>query len=411
MDYRVAFLAPLFLWLGTGTTTRQAPPIDPPRAVAPRSDAEEYAAVNNAFGLKLFAELRAKDGNVLFSPYGLTTALAVPYAGSRGDTAEQMRRAVGFPEQDRLYAAQRAWADALAPAKRGRQFELSSASGLWTQTPFRVEKDFALKLRDSLDVQVAGLDMAGNPEAAAREVNEWVAGRTRNMIRTVVTPDALGSSRSLLVSAACLKAGWEYPFEKVFTAKAPFRTRGGGAVETDYLKQTAELDYGEEKGVQFVSLPYRGGLRMFVVLPRTTDGLGAVEPTLTPANLARWSGELRPHNVELSLPKVRIAVDTELCAPLAALGLSAAFTKDANFSGFGDAAGVHLGPVVHRAWVAFHEAGTDAAAATISPLGTTSVPEPKPKAEVVADRPFVFLIQDVKTGTILFLGRVADPRR
>lgn len=422
----VAVLAPVALWL-CGLATLPSPRPEPQQSEPPRlepqrpepsraspkvarADVEEYVSGNNEFAVKLYAQLQPKGGNLFFSPYGLTTALAIPYSASRGDTTTQIRRAVGFrPAPDRVGRVYKALAADLSAESRDDAYDLRTATGLWTQTPFAIDKARSEQLRGEFRVHIGSLDFAGAPSEAARGVNEWVAAETRDKIRAVVTADSVADTQCLLVSSVYLRAAWVSPFEKEFTSAATFRLATGRTVEASFMKQTEDFDYLEEENLQAVSLPYRGGLRMVVLLPARPDGLPALERKFTSANLARWLSGMKGRQVDLSIPRVRVAAATALNDPLSSLGMPLAFTDRADFSGLAGTSPLRLGQVVHRAWVEMSEAGTDAAAATAAGLEPSWMGPAKKQAVFRADHPFMFLIQDVKTGVILFVGRVSDP--
>jgi serpin B len=238
-------------------------------------------------------------------------------------------------------------------------------------------------------------------DAAARRINDWVSGRTRERIKGIVSPDMFNANTTLvLANALHFKAAWRNAFEPRITKERPFTLASGEKVDVPFMAQTEHVGYAEKDGAVAVELPYEGGrFSMVVILPAE----GA--PAAIPDGLL---GALKVANVSVFLPRFRIESGFNLKETLAAMGMTAAFTGDADFSGIDGTRNLFISVVAHKAFIAVDEAGTEAAAATAIVMELKG--EPGAPKVFRADRPFLFLIRDRKSGTILFLGRVADPR-
>jgi serpin B len=377
---------------------------------APAEDVRVVAEGNNAFGFDLYQALRAQAerGNLFFSPYSLSSALAMAYAGARGETAAQMAQALHFDlPHDQRHAAYNALDLALTMPGGEGAFTLRAANSLWGQADFTFRPDFL----DTLAVNYgAGLRLADFKDEAAREqarqaINAWVARETEDKITElfkpgVLTPDA----RLVLANALYFQGLWETPFAPE-SPQAPFTLRGGEVISVTTMGRRAMTPYAAGDDYQAVALPYQGGRAEMLVLVPTGD-LAAFEQTLSAERLSEIVAALEPQDVKLYLPRFSFASELSLAQTLAALGMADAFDEQrADFSGMTDEARLVLRHVAHQAVVAVDELGTEAAAATGIVAEIVSMP-----TEVRADKPFVFVIRDKPTGTVLSVGRVVDPR-
>jgi serpin B len=274
------------------------------------------------------------------------------------------------------------------------------ANAVWAQRGGALLPAYVELLRGTYGAPPELVDFA-TPEPVAARINAWVAERTRERIKDIVNADMFTpDTRLVLVNALWFKAAWEHPFTARVTKERPFTLASGQQVSVPFMAQTASFAYAEMDGAQAVELPYEGGrFSMVLVLPASG------EPRAVPAGLLE---ALEECSVGVYLPRFRIETAYRLDDTLKAMGMSAAFGRDADFSGMNGRKDLFVGLVAHKAFVAVDEAGTEAAAATAIVMMRGAAPAKT--AEFRADRPFLFLIRDAKTGTILFLGRVSDPR-
>jgi serpin B len=388
---------------------------------APRPEARAAGEATTRFAVDLYGALRGDEqGNLFFSPTSLSTALAMTREGARGETAAELDRALHLPAERRA-AGQAALLEALRPRevsewdeegheRRLPAYELSVANALWGQQGAPFAATFTATLEAQYGAPLERLDFK-DVDAARARINGWVAERTRQRIKDVVPegtprPDA----RLVLANAILYAAAWREPFQEEATKDAPFHAPGGD-VQARLMRRVDHLGYAQDDAVQVVSIPYRGGATSFVlVLPRERDGLAAVEAGLTAEKLAGWVGALKDVKVDVRLPRFEVTTAFEARAALEALGVKRAFDADAaDFSGMLESEELCVGAVLHKAYVAVDEAGTEAAAATVV-IASLGLPPPETPVEVVADHPFLFLIRHDPTGAVLFMGRLATPK-
>jgi serpin B len=388
-------------------------------ALAPAWAAEPAAAgpqpaadANNRFGLDLYARLRDQPGNVFFSPYSIETALAMTSAGARGATEEQMARVLHLPADAR--ARHDAFADlikrTLADAGPGRP-TLRVANRLFGAPGYAWRPEFLELTAARYAAGLETVDFPGNTAAARTTINSWVAGQTEQKIPNLLGPtDINAATRMVLVNAIYFHGDWLHGFKKESTNPAgQFHVAAGQDVKVPMMHQMAGFRYGESADWQALEMPYKGGdLAMVVLLPRKADGLAEVEKQLTPEQLATVLGGLKQESVMVNLPRFRIESRFDLGGTLQQMGMTDAFTAQADFSGMSETKLV-ISKVIHQAYVDVDEKGTEAAAATAVVAKTPGPVGPQPKL-FQADHPFLALIRDNRTGAVLFLGRVANPK-
>jgi serpin B len=383
---------------------------------AHKGEADAVAVVkgNNEFAFQLYARLRTQEGNLFFSPYSISTALAMTYAGARGDTADEMARTLHFAlPPDQLHLAFARVMDELNGAGRKRHFELHVANALWAQKGYPFRPDFTRRVKESYQAECRELDFAGATEKARQTINGWVEKKTKDRIKELFKAGVLDADTLLvLTNAIYFKAGWEHIFYKPATRKEEFRlTTKRKLKDAPMMHQSEEFRFFDGGHFQLLELPYaRGELSMVVLLPKKVDGLDGLEKTLSATRLVDWLKQAKVYQVTVSLPKFKVTSEFSLNQVLSALGMKLAFTDRADFSGMTRSQKLMISAVVHKAFVAVDEKGTEAAAATGVAIKPTSAPAPRPRATFKADHPFVHLILDHRTGSVLFMGRVTNPR-
>jgi len=475
---------------------------------------------NNAFAFEVYGKLKGQEGNLFLSPYSISTALAMTYAGARGNTEAEMAKAMHFDlGQEGLHGAYKGLIGTLnGGAKANGGYELSVANALWAQKDYAFRKEYFDLVRGNYGAGVENLDFAGATEEARKAINAWVEKETKDKIRELIKPGVLNAAtRLVLTNAIYFKGKWEYPFEAKQTRDGEFTVAEGKKTTAPMMNQTKEFKYWEGDGVQVLELPYataeaaggeqppmtimpgrmicspeckaklqanydtmqqcpvckkaqcsvackmcikcarekgvcevcgkklrsgmegrprrepaggglekmrqgdtggapvaRGaaaesGLSMVIVLPKETDGLGKVEEVLTAAKVEEWIGKLRSERVAVSLPKFKMTSEFGLRDVLSGMGMKDAFVYGkADFSGMDGSHELYIGAVIHKAYVDVNEEGTEAAAATAVVMDAGAAPAP-PK-EFKADHPFFFVIRDRNTGSVLFVGRVVEPK-
>jgi serpin B len=365
---------------------------------------------NTRFALDLYHTQRDVCGNLFLSPYNISAALAMAYAGARGSTAAQMARTLHFDvESHGLHPAFGALEARVAELGREDAVRLRVANRLWPHRDCRLLDEYVTLVHQYYNVSTTPLDYL-RPEAARQTINAWAEEQTCGRIRDLIPSGSLTSLTRLVLSTCIYFQGqWASRFRLRFTRRAPFWVTPDGAVPAQMMAQTHDFGYRETGDLQVIELPYAGGLSMIVLLPRARDGLEALEAALTVENLRLWTAGLSPCTVELFLPRFMITCTVQLDAALEALGMIDAFSEQADFSAMDGTRRLYISAALHKAFVKVNEEGTEASAATALVLAE-GLPPPGPPI-FRADHPFLFLIRDHQTESILFLGRVANPQQ
>ncbi|MGI5864097.1 MAG: serpin family protein [Myxococcales bacterium] len=392
---------------------------DLPRAVAPSvpaSDAAELTRGNQAFAVDLYKSLREPGRNLLTSPHSVSVALAMAWAGARGETESQMASALHFTlPQARLHAAMNALDQALnsrgqgATGHDGEPFRLRVVNAAWGQSTYQFEQPYLDTLAVNYGAGLNLLDFAGDPEASRLTINDWVAFQTEDRILDLLPSGSITPlTRLVLTNAVYFSAAWAEPFDPANTADAPFTLLDGTRISVPTMNATEALRYAEGEGYKAVELPYDGNeLAMVAIVP--TGDFTAFEDSLDGAGLSAIFAALAERDTELSMPRFTFEWDSSLVQALGGLGMTAPFSGQADFSGInGGREPLYISDVIHKTFIGVDEKGTEAAAATAVIVAGRGAPtEP---ASMKLDRPFLFAIRDLQTGGLVFLGRVVDPR-
>ena len=409
-------------------------------AMTPRvlAQSPEVAPAINQFGLDLLRIQPSANtpGNLLLSPYSIEAALAMAWTGADGVTRDEMRRVLHFAGNDAavvnafsaLARELRAISGASPtsaeiPGQKGipvPRVDLSVANRLFAQSGFAVQPEFIRGLRDDFGAPLEELDFSHAPEPSRRKINDWVADQTHRRITDLVPAGALNEmTRLVLANAIYLKAPWMTPFEPEATKPEAFWVGGSVGNRVPTMQQQDDFHFGKRSGYSAIALPYEGGaLQFLILLPDERNGLARFERIVTPALLAECT-RLPSCDVVLHLPRFKLEPPSmPLGSLLKRLGMTTASDQPPGSADFSRMAQrkpneyLCVSEVIHKAWLALDEAGTEAAAATATVMMVgCAVPSPRPPPiEVRVDHPFLFAIQHVPSGACLFLGRVEDPR-
>jgi serpin B len=383
---------------------------------ASAADLAELVGGNTDFSFDLYQALRTeRDGNFLYSPYSISLALAMAYAGSRGETERQMAGTLHFSlPQERLHPAFNTLAQELdsrsadAGGMDGHGFRLNVANALWGQEDYRFRLEYFDLLAANYGAEMRHLDFASE-ETARTAINDWVSQHTEGRIEGLVPADVLdASTRLVLTNAVDFKAAWARQFDPRRTQYGVFHLLDGSSVMARMMHQAELFAYTEGPDYQAVELPYDGHEIAMVILLPAQGRFEEVESSLDAGGVEAMLDGLAEREVSLALPRFEFEAGFDLEAVLAAMGMPQAFTAQADFSGMNSEGELFIGDVIHRATISVGEAGTEATGATAVVVPTTG--EAMEVMTVTVDRPFLFLIRDLQTGTMLFLGRVVDPR-
>ncbi len=390
--------------------------------MAATSDQAEAVRGNNAFAIELYGQLRNRNGNLFFSPESISTALAMTYAGARADTAAEMAKTLHFTlPPGQLHPVMGALLRDRNAAHDG--YQLKEADALWVQKGYSLLPEFLKLNKDNYEAGLNQVDFKGAAEASRQTINLWVEQRTENKIRELLQPGVLGpDTRLVLTNAIYFKGDWEKQFKKEDTKDEDFHLFAAQPIKTPLMHMTKGFNYFDGGSFQALEIPYKNKeLSMIILLPKAMEGLSEFEQSLSPANMQQFLDQLRPaREVIVTMPKFKIEAQFSLGDTLKAMGMKKAF--DANMADFTGMASrktmqrdgtFSISAVIHKAYVDVSEQGTEAAAATAVVGHAVSGHHARPNPPIIfrADHPFMFLIRDDRSGSILFIGRVANPSR
>jgi serpin B len=378
------------------------------------NDTQELNAGNTAFGLDLYQALRDGEGNLFFSPYSISLALAMTYAGARGETQQQMAQTLHFTlSQDVLHNAFNALDLDLASRgeeideQEGEPFRLNIANSIWGQQGYEFLPEFLDTLAMNYGAGLRIVDYIKATEEARLTINQWVSDQTEDKIKDLIKPGILNDlTRLVLANAIYFNAGWFFPFDEEGTHDGPFYLINGGPIQVPMMFQQETFRYSGGDGYQVIELLYVGQEIAMVILLPEQGMFEAFEKGLTSERLSKILDDVSYQSVALTMPRFEYESEFSLKETLIKMGMRAPFTE-ADFSGMDGTRDLFISEVVHKAFVSVDEKGTEAAAATAVIIALSSAPSTP--VEMTVDRPFIYMIRDLKTGTILFMGRVLNP--
>jgi serpin B len=391
-----------------------------PRISSPEvneGDITTLVSGNSAFAFDLYQALKEEDGNLFYSPYSISLALAMTYAGARGETEQQMADTLHFIlSQDRLHPAFNSLDIELGQRGEGAEgkdeegFRLNIVNAIWGQEGYEFLSEFLDVLAENYGAGLRLLDFTGAPGESRITINDWVSDQTEGRIEDLIPQGLIDEeTRLVLTNAIYFNAAWRYPFEEYDTRDGTFHLLGGGEVTVPMMRQTKSFSYAEGDGYQAVELLYDGReISMVILLPRSGE-FEAFEKSLNAQEVDAIIKNMEYDRVVLKMPRFEFESSFRLRETLAAMGMpDAFFYGNANFSGMTGNRDLFIADVVHKAFVSVSEERTEAAAATSAVAPTARIGPPPEIIEVTVDRPFVFLIRDIPTNTVLFVGRIVD---
>ena len=368
---------------------------------------------NNRFAFSLYNKLRLGDtGNLFYSPFSISTALAMTYAGARGETALQMSKTLNFPTGGNFHREYRNMLQKICSGKVN-SITLDIANGLWAQKDFTFLDSYFDLVKTNFGSELRNVDFKdpGEREATRHEINTWVEKITREKIKDLLDPTNLDSStRLVLVNAIYFYGNWALPFAKNSTRPGDFFSTGDNTLKVPFMNRTGRYSFFENTAMKVIELPYKdNAASMLIFLPNEKEGLDKFENSFNYKFYTEAVTSFQMAEVSLSLPKFKTGKRICLEDILAKMGMPFAFSPlKADFSGMTGKNDLYISGVIHQAFINVDEKGTEAAAATavVMAKGAARIPEIK---FFIADHPFIFLIKDNASGSILFMGRITSP--
>lgn len=369
---------------------------------------------NNRFAFKLFSELNAGSGNNnICSPFSISTAMAMTYAGAMDSTALQMSQTMNFPRSGSIHDDFKNLLEGMAEGTEGK-FILNIANGLWAQQNFRFLESYIDLVKSKYHAEINNVNFADNNalEFTRNGINEWVQKKTNDKIIGLLKPSDLGSSvRLVLVNAIYFYGEWATPFEKSDTRPMDFFPVNEAQTRVPFMNRHGWYNYYEDVHIKALELPYRDNkASMLIILPREKAGIEELEKSFDFKYYNTIIGSLQSGYVRVSIPKFRESDRIYLNNILSQMGMPLAFSSTgADFSGMTGKKDLYISTIIHQAFVNVDELGTEAAASTAVIMKLTAIRIPADAKDFKADHPFIFLIKDNTTGSILFIGRIMNP--
>ena len=388
--------------LAAAEPNQPTPPKTPP--------ASNAVSTNTDFDFAMYGALKSNPGNLFFSAPSMRQALGVAYLGARGTTASEMSSALHL-DADRTKSAANAQAEIAGWQSARGASQLTIANRLWADQAFKMKPDFVQLANGAYGSAVQPVDFVHSPDPSRLAINGWVEKQTNDKIKDLLPKGSITTdTRLVITNAIWFKGTWEKTFDKKQTRDAAFKVESGTNVDVPTMHQTATFGYASVPGAKVLEMPYgKSDLAMDVILPDDPTGLSKIEQQLTPGTFATWTSALQKQKVEVAFPKVTFTWGGSVTPALKSLGMKSAFGSTADLTGIAPDGKLFVSDVIHKAFVAIDEEGTEAAAATAVIISTRTSVE-MPPVRFTADHPFVFAIRDTKSGRILFMGRVTNPK-
>ncbi len=382
------------------------------RITRPEIDQDDLTSLskgNSEFALDLYHRLQDINGNLFFSPYSISQALAMTYAGARQETEKQMADTLHFTlSQADLHPVFNYLDLKLSSSEESnKDFHLTIANALWGQEGYEFLPQFLDTLAENYGAGMITLDFATQPQEACNSINSWVSDKTETRIKDIISPNNISpDTRLVLTNAIYFKASWHHQFRESMTVDDSFHLLDGTEVDVPMMRQTELFGYTEGNNYQAVELLYDGArlTSMIIILPEESS-FNDFQSQINYGILQDIISGIERKQVQLQLPRYEFESEFSLKDILREMGMASAF-ENADFSGMTGSIGLFITDVLHKAFVLVDETGTEAAAATAVVMDES---EPLVEAKISVDRPFIFLIRDIETDSILFLGRVLDP--
>lgn len=376
------------------------------------ADTKPVVEANNQFGIDLLQQLY-RDGsksndNIFYSPYSLSTAMAMIYNAANGATQTQVKNTFHYPKLAVLQPGSAALHQTFNQASNS--YRLTSSNDLWVQQGLIPKPDFIKAVTIYHGASVTSLDFKHNPEVSRQTINRYIASKTDNRIPSLLAKDSIRSdTTSVLTNAVYFKGEWQSPFTLLNSQYEPFYTFHSKPANVHMMIGVKDVNYYEDSLMQMIELPYKGDeLSMLMILPKAKDAqaMKTLVSGLSISTINDWLKQSSIKEISILMPKFKLANDYAMKPLLSDMGMPLAFTDKADFSLFNDTASLKIDNVFHQAVIEIDEKGTVAAAAT----GITVVPVMASyNVEFIANHPFIFIIRDKRTNTFLFMGQLTEP--
>lgn len=410
----------LSLFLFFGMAFAQDPDfISRPREIPLEESVRALVHGNTTFAYHLYSQLKNKPGNLFFSPYSVSAAFAIPYIGVRAGSQNQMQSTMHYiPREENL---DRAFADLNRRLTKSwmqgpNEIRLFLANGLFVQRNLKLDPNFSSRVTRNFGAAIRQVDFMRNPDSARLSINEWTREWTQGRIPNLVERGDVGTdTRLVIASSVFMKAVWQNPFDSSLTSYGPFFIDATTTLSVPMMHQTKRLNILQHPRFALLELPYSKNplsdtqFDMLIILPAVVDGIAQVENLVISGDLNEWRRNMSREQVILTMPRFKFTTEVDLVDSLKKMGMPAVFTDLADFSGIVPDGGLFINNAFHKAFISMDEKGTEAISATAISINVTSVQQEKPPVVFNANHPFLFIIIEKTTNSILFMGRFSVP--
>jgi len=370
------------------------------------------ATGNNTFAFELYSKLASEQGNLFFSPYSISSAFAMTYAGAKGNTEQEIMKVMHFIGIQPVFHSEFNNLASELKSRNSKNIEFNTANALWAQKGLNFLDDYLSITDKYYDAGLKQVDFSSSQsrDKTRKEINNWVEDQTKNKIKDLIQPGVLSPATMLvLVNAIYFYGSWDMQFAKEMTYEETFHSNDTSSFNTPFMHHKDHYKYGETDQMRMIELPYTDiDLSMMIILPKKGFQLTEIEQNLNHENYALWNSLLMKEEVRIAIPKFKMEAKYTLNKVLNEMGMTDAFSSGADFSGITGKKELFIDKVIHKAFVEVNETGTEAAAATAIMMEKSAHAHGEIKS-FKADHPFVFIIKDNISGTILFIGRLTDP--
>jgi len=368
---------------------------------------------NNLFALDLYKKISNNQENLFYSPYSISTALAMTYAGARGITEKEMSTVMHFPANNaEFYNKYNEVLKNINALNNGSTVNIYTANSVWAQMNFKFRDEFLEIIKNNFNSSINLVDFIKETENSRIQINKWVETQTNEKIKELIKPGLIDYlTRMVLVNAIYFKADWETAFDKQQTQKMDFLIDETKTISCDFMFAEQEFKFYEnEDGLKAIEIPYsKGKMSMLIILPKDNAGFNMLKKEISLDFYKKINSTLESKKVKLYLPKFKTTSEFELSDILKKMGMPEAFSDRADFSGMTGTKDLKISKVIHKAFVEVNETGTEAAAATAVVMRIKSMPMAPP--EFRADHPFMFIIKENSANSILFAGNIYNPTK
>lgn len=364
---------------------------------------------NNKFAIDLFHKIAENEtGNIFFSPVSITSAMGMTCVGAKDETQTQIEKVFHFPHDSKNFHSELGDIQKRYNSLSAKGVEISMVNKLWAEKTYKINKPYIKQVKKNYSSSIELVDFIQQPESARSKINSYISDQTKNRINELLPVGSINSlARLVLTNAIYFKGDWQTQFVSKKTKEADFFISSEKKEPCQMMSTNGNFKLFEENDYQALELPYKGdNLSMLIILPTEGIDIKAFQKNLQYSTLKDIVAGLSKQEVWVLLPRFKSTTGYQLKPILTDMGMPIPFSNEANFTKISSKNDLKIFDVYHKAFVEVNEKGTEAAAATAVVIGVKSVMR---SFKFEANRPFIYVIRDTKTGIVLFMGRLSNP--